>query len=324
VFAARLAGAQATVVEYYHLDSVGNVRAVTNEAGVVVERHDYLPFGEECTTGPCAANSALPAGQPRKFTGTERDPETGLDCFGARYYGSRIGRFTTTDPVQTIKENLVDPQRWNRYAYARNNPLRYVDPTGAVLELTGEDKGAAFTRVQGMAGAEAGKLLYTRESEGRTYVGYRGSGSDFRAAGGEIGYYLQTIIDRPDRTIQFAVADSFQTTNGQFTTAAFGGAATVGSEESLTGKPQVFVRSNAGAMADERLGQTILGSWKSNNGQPLGYTNSIVDVHEFGHAWANAMWGLRVHNSNDTNFLALRLENVARAREGMPNQRILH
>jgi RHS repeat-associated protein len=96
----------------------------------VIERHDYLPFGEECTTGPCASNPGLNAGQPRKYTGKERDKETGLDYFGARYHGSKIGRFTTVDPVYNWQENLVDPQRWNRYAYARNNPLRYVDPDG--------------------------------------------------------------------------------------------------------------------------------------------------------------------------------------------------
>ncbi len=50
--------------------------------------------------------------------------------FGARYYRANLGRFTTVDPVTTIEENLVDPQRWNRYAYARNNPLKYVDPDG--------------------------------------------------------------------------------------------------------------------------------------------------------------------------------------------------
>jgi RHS repeat-associated protein len=128
---AAAAGAQ--VVEYYHVDAVGSVRALTSQAGQVIERHDYLPFGEECTTGPCASNPGLNAGQPRKYTGKERDKETGLDYFGARYYGSKIGRFTTTDPVYTWQENLVDPQRWNRYAYARNNPLRYVDPDGRTI-----------------------------------------------------------------------------------------------------------------------------------------------------------------------------------------------
>ncbi len=117
-------------IEYYHYDAAGNVRVVTDANGQVLERHDYLPFGEECTTGPCAANPGVGAGQPRKFTGKERDAETGLDYFGARYYGSRIGRFTSIDPVYTWNENLFDPQRWNRYAYARNNQLRYVDPDG--------------------------------------------------------------------------------------------------------------------------------------------------------------------------------------------------
>jgi len=121
-------------VRYYHLDAIGSVRAVTNQSGAVVERHDYLPFGEECTIGPCASNPGAGAGQPRKFTGKERDSETGLDYFGARYYGSKIGRFTTVDPLYTWQENLLDPQRWNRYSYVRNNPLRYVDPDGRVMK----------------------------------------------------------------------------------------------------------------------------------------------------------------------------------------------
>jgi RHS repeat-associated protein len=118
------------LVEYVHLDALGSVRAVSNQANQVIERHDYLPFGEECTTGPCTSNPGAGGGQPRKFTGKERDQETGLDYFGARYHGARIGRFTTVDPVYTWRENLADPQRWNRYAYARDNPLRYVDPDG--------------------------------------------------------------------------------------------------------------------------------------------------------------------------------------------------
>jgi RHS repeat-associated protein len=128
--------ASAQVVEYYSLDAIGNVRVVTDQQGKVVERHDYLPFGEECTTGPCASNPGSGAGQSRKFTGKERDSETGLDYFGARYYGSKTGRFTTVDPVYTLQESLVDPQRWNRYAYGRANPLRFEDPDGrAVIEI---------------------------------------------------------------------------------------------------------------------------------------------------------------------------------------------
>src|SRR5262245_18667206 len=110
------AAAAAQVVEYYHVDALGSVRAVTNPSGAVVERHDFLPFGEEWN--PPAPR---PDGQPIRFSGKERDVETGLDYFGARYDAAAIGRFTTIDPVHTWRENLVDPQRWNRYAFVRNN-----------------------------------------------------------------------------------------------------------------------------------------------------------------------------------------------------------
>jgi len=65
----------------------------------------------------------------RKYTGKERDSESGLDYFGARYYGSSMGRFMSPDhPL--IDQHPENPQSWNLYAYARNNPLINIDPTG--------------------------------------------------------------------------------------------------------------------------------------------------------------------------------------------------
>jgi RHS repeat-associated protein len=66
----------------------------------------------------------------QKFTGKERDSESGLDYFGARYYGSALGRFTSPDPKQFSTRTIADPQKWNKYAYTINNPLRYFDPDG--------------------------------------------------------------------------------------------------------------------------------------------------------------------------------------------------
>lgn len=63
------------------------------------------------------------------YTGKERDAESGNDYFGARYYGSSMGRFMSPDDF-TKDTHVADPQSWNLYAYARNNPLRYTDPTG--------------------------------------------------------------------------------------------------------------------------------------------------------------------------------------------------
>ena len=111
------------VVEYYDTDAVGSIRVVTDAQGHVVARHDFLPFGEELSP-------QTPPHDKKLYTGQERDFETGQDYFGARYYRAEIGRFTTIDPAQTISENLTDPQRWNRYVYVQDNPLRYVDPDG--------------------------------------------------------------------------------------------------------------------------------------------------------------------------------------------------
>jgi len=117
-------------VEYYHLDALGSVRMITGEQGQVIREIDYAPFGEEVPRPTTAQVNT------RLFTGHPRDRETGLDYFGARYYRASVGQFTTVDPAMTLEENLVDPQRWNRYAYARCNPLRWQDPDGRRIVAT--------------------------------------------------------------------------------------------------------------------------------------------------------------------------------------------
>ncbi|MBN8733917.1 MAG: RHS repeat-associated core domain-containing protein [Acidobacteria bacterium] len=65
-----------------------------------------------------------------KFTGKERDAETGLDYFGARYMSAAQGRFTSPDPKLFSTRTIGNPQKWNRYAYVLNNPLVFIDPDG--------------------------------------------------------------------------------------------------------------------------------------------------------------------------------------------------
>ena len=115
---------------YYHTDILGSVRAVTDVAGEPVVRHDYFPFGE---------STSSMIGDPRRYLGQERDAETGFDQFGARYFRNVWGRFTSVDPI--FSTALTNPQRWNRYSYALNNPLRYVDPSGLDAE---EEYGSAW------------------------------------------------------------------------------------------------------------------------------------------------------------------------------------
>lgn len=116
------ATAQDETVTYYHTDAVGSVRMITDSNGSVVARYDFLPFGEPWESSPDA--------DARQFAGKERDVNTGLDYFGARYYSSGIGRFTAVDPVIDVTKALVDPRLWNRYVYVSNNPLGRIDPDG--------------------------------------------------------------------------------------------------------------------------------------------------------------------------------------------------
>ena len=95
--------------EFYHSDYLGSTRAITDGEGRVLVEQDTLPFGE-----------TLSGDERYGFTGKELD-ESGLQYFGARYYDSGTGRFISVDP-------LKDGMNW--YSYARNNPLRYIDPTG--------------------------------------------------------------------------------------------------------------------------------------------------------------------------------------------------
>jgi RHS repeat-associated protein len=122
-------------VEWLLTDQLGTPRVVFDKSGTLanVKRHDYLPFGEDLSAGIGGRTSAqgydAADGVRQKFTSKERDNETGLDYFLARYYSSTQGRFTSVDP-ENAGANPADPQSWNGYTYARNSPLVYSDPDG--------------------------------------------------------------------------------------------------------------------------------------------------------------------------------------------------
>ena len=110
------------IVHYYLSDHLGSTSIVTSAAGIVEEESDYSPFGTEYVITGAGINRY-------KFTGKERDSESGLDMFGARYYGSSLGRFASLDP-KASSAHIGDPQSWNRYSYVGNNPLAFIDPDG--------------------------------------------------------------------------------------------------------------------------------------------------------------------------------------------------
>jgi RHS repeat-associated protein len=70
------------------------------------------------------------------FTGKERDTESGNDYFGASYYSSAMGRFSSPDPSGLEYADPKNPQSLNLYSYVLNNPLHYVDPTGMYCDYS--------------------------------------------------------------------------------------------------------------------------------------------------------------------------------------------
>lgn len=135
-------------VKWLVADHLGTPRIIIDQTGsrANVKRHDYLPFGEELFAGSGGRTAALGYtgdGVRQQFTSKERDVETGLDYFLARYYGSTQGRFLSPDPLNPMVSAssdtqgealflryIAEPANWNKYTYVYNNPLRRIDPDG--------------------------------------------------------------------------------------------------------------------------------------------------------------------------------------------------
>ena len=115
-----------TSTTFFLGDHLASTQMLTNGGGWPVSSSQFMPFGAEITTG---ANP-----NHYKFTGKERDSESGLDYFGSRYYGSSMGRFMSPDwseePDPVPYADVENPQTLNLYGYVTNNPLRLYDPTG--------------------------------------------------------------------------------------------------------------------------------------------------------------------------------------------------
>jgi len=140
------AAAQAAgeTVRYIHTDALGSVVAVSDEAGNIIERREYEPFGAQLT--PVLADGP-------GYTGHVQDAVTGLTYMQQRYYDPQIGRFLSVDSI-TAYDNS-DHRYFNRYAYVANNPYKFTDPDGrAIQALWGAPIGAVVNIGVQMAMAE--------------------------------------------------------------------------------------------------------------------------------------------------------------------------
>ena len=101
------------------------------------------------------------------LTQKERDNETGLDFFEARYYASSQGSFTSPDPLYFQAMMAIDPQRFNLYAYTRNNPLKFVDPSGEKVSLGGNEDWLRTHILYEMAGGQENFDRYFQITDGQ-------------------------------------------------------------------------------------------------------------------------------------------------------------
>jgi RHS repeat-associated protein len=178
-------------VSYTTTDHLGSPRVITDKNGSITSRRDFMPFGEELNAGtPNRTESAKYAlagdGLRKKFTGYEKDNETGLDFAEVRYYQNLHGRFTTVDPLLASGKS-ANPQTFNRYIYVGGNPVNVTDPQGLEwywnkstnkvdfydektkkFHYGGGEISDAWTQVVGSSG-EAGSHIY-KNTEGEGYV----------------------------------------------------------------------------------------------------------------------------------------------------------
>ena len=114
-------------VSYYFSDHLKTASVITDAAGNIKSESDFYPWGGELQFVNNDSNHY-------KFTGKERDTESGLDYLRRTVLHNGLGRFVTPDwsstPVPVPYAVMDDPQSLNLYSYVRNNPLTKTDPTG--------------------------------------------------------------------------------------------------------------------------------------------------------------------------------------------------
>jgi len=231
--------AEGSKVQWTLADHLGTPRMVVDKSGRLFDdpatttyderlvRHDYLPFGEELfvSMGNSSIRSAgmgyVADSVRQKFTGYERDTESGLDYAQARYYASIQGRFTSVDP-ENAGANEDDPQSWNGYAYARSNPVLLTDPDGRLYRVCSPGGGPC--------GYITDEQFYNDRknytASGFVFTGDKDffEGGDIRDADGNVlATYQQISID--DSVREFAFAMRLATSDPELVKRAFMNAA---------------------------------------------------------------------------------------------------
>ncbi|HEV3316153.1 MAG TPA: BPSL0067 family protein [Candidatus Angelobacter sp.] len=148
-------------IKYYITDHLHSTSVFADKSGSVLDDNDFYPWG-----GVVPGVGTTTSNNHYKFTGKERDTESGLDYFGARYYANASGRFMTPDwaakPISVPYADFGDPQSLNLYSYVRNSPITRVDPDGhtaagmdGLFRTEGDGETPEFNESHGDSGVDA-------------------------------------------------------------------------------------------------------------------------------------------------------------------------
>ncbi|CAN5376194.1 hypothetical protein BH20ACI2_BH20ACI2_25630 [soil metagenome] len=250
-----------------------------------------------------------------------------MDFAQARYFGARLGRFSSPDPYNIILEvnaqkdpeksrallvgYLERTQQWNRYSYVVNNPLVFIDPSGEVLKLTGSaaSNERFLNLLKEMLGEKAAaNLTYEVTDQGEWIIDYKGPGG--LDIGGEFGVAMQDIIDSSK------IVSMKMTTDNHL---GWGGAKT----DLEKNRRDISIKISYDGVNTAELSHK---GTKGTDGKDLKFTLSVVMAHELGHAWGFVRdnYGERLGKGESKAYLdrenqnrSVRLENVERRRLGL-------
>ncbi len=274
-----------------------------------------MPYGEEAYIG--VGNRAVGHGYTygdstrQKFTGYERDEETNLDFAQARMHNYNQGRFTSPDPYKIVAEirhekdeveanlklrkYLIIVQQWNKYAYAINNPLKYIDPSGeeTVLKGTKEQQEKALEILKEILGEERFALITQNSVKGNIVLSIETKNiGKFSKIGDnpenrDLSLGFAGLLQKSKLKTEFLLSEKFTNVHGKkidLNTETYVGAVTASGVNAKANTIQIYVSPRAdkifNAFSEKREGFRN----KEENNQVLTATLGEIVAHEFGHA----------------------------------------
>jgi RHS repeat-associated protein len=318
---------------YFTQDHLGSTRLETDASGQQVKCSDYLPFGEEIPAGYGNRSSCFNANDNRiKFTSKERDAETGLDYFLARYYSGAQGRFLSPDefkggpddalsgrditpPGPLPYADIGNPQSLNKYAYAYNNPLRYTDPDGHLVLLantTNRDRQSSAARLlrnltpQERAAFRVGVNARTHQTE-LQLIPYAKIGGQHSSAFNRLITMVTDLNHTSTVKLQSTAANP-QTGQTESVARDFGGGITIAGPKLGPGNSLILLAPE-GNLANPKHPGTLPGQ---NGGLVEDRTNTVAAHEVLGHGFELMTTG------SSTEGTTIKWENEMRQEQGLP------